>query len=563
MKKQPDESGRIRFISVLLFLIAAAIAYRLFDLQVVKANYYKNAANRQYSASQNKSPIANRSSIYFREKNNQLVSASVNKQGYSVAINPSALKNPELAFEEISKIIPLNRDDFLKQAKKENDAYEVITKRLDSEKMKEIEKLNIKGVNAVAEEWRFYPGGKLASHVLGFVGDGDNGLVGQYGVEKYYEKLLKDSEDADLGSFSEAISGISNGLFLDSFKRKKEIILTIEPSVQGFLESSLDKILKQYSAESAGGIVIEPKTGKILAMASKPDFDPNLYNKVENHGVFLNPLVSAIFEIGSVMKPITLAAGLDAGKITTETTYYDNGFLIIDKSRIENYDAEGRGKVDMQTVLNKSLNTGAVFAMRKLGKENFREYIANFGLGDVTGIDLPDEVGGNISSLDSAREIEAATASFGQGIAVTPIGFITAFSALANGGYIVRPYITEASENPVIKRQVIKKETSEEITRMLVKVVDEALLEGKVKLEHYSVAAKTGTAQIPNDGQRGYSENYLHAFVGYTPAFDAKFLIFLYLQKPIGVKYASYSLTPVFMDMTKFLLSYYEVSPDR
>ncbi len=188
----------------------------------------------------------------------------------------------------------------------------------------------------------------------------------------------------------------------------------------------------------------------------------------------------------------------------------------------------------------------------------------NFGLGEKTGIDLPDEIKGNISNLDSPREIEAATASFGQGIAPTPIEFTMAFSALANGGYLVQPYIVETSQSqPVIRRQVIKKETSEEITRMLVKVVDEALLGGTVKLDHYSIAAKTGTAQIPNENQKGYSENYLHTFIGYAPAYDPKFLVFLYLKKPQGVKYASHSLTPAFMDITKFLLNYYEIPPDR
>jgi len=326
----------------------------------------------------------------------------------------------------------------------------------------------------------------------------------------------------------------------------------------------LEKILNQYSAESAGGIIMEPKTGKILAMAAKPDFDPNFYNKVEDHSLFSNPLVSGVFEMGSVMKPITLSIAIDRGSIKPETTYYDNGYLIIDKARIENYDGKARGKVDMQTVLNKSLNTGAVFAMRQLGRNNFRDYIADFGLGEKTGVNLPDEVKGNIASLNSPREIEFATASFGQGVAFTPVGFAAAFSALANGGYLVRPYIVETNENqPVIKRQVIKKETSEEITRMLVKVVDEALLEGTVKIKHYSAAAKTGTAQISQEDKRGYSEDYLHAFVGYAPAFDAKFLVFLYLKKPVGVQYASHSLTPAFMDIIQFLLTYYEVPPDR
>ncbi len=564
-RRSDDFSGRIRFVGILLFLIAGGLIYRLFDLQVMKADYYRKKADRQYISLENKSPIANRGTIYFREKTGQIVSAAGVKDGYKVVINPSVLKNAEDVYNKISPIIPLEREDFLLHAAKQNDAYEEIIRRLEADKADAIRKLAIEGFSVISDQWRFYPGGKLASHILGFVGYKGDELVGQYGIEKFYEDHLRaEPEDAVRNSFAEAFLGISRELFLKSLENKQDVILTIEPSVQGFLEVSLEKVLSQYSAESAGGVIIEPKTGKILAMAAKPDFDPNFYNKVENPALFLNPFISNILEIGSVMKPITLSSALDANRIEPETTYYDSGYLIIDKARIENYDAKGRGKVDMQAVLDESLNTGAVFAMRQLGKDNFRNYVINFGLGEKTGIDLPDEIKGNISNLDSPREIEAATASFGQGIAPTPIEFTMAFSALANGGYLVQPYIVETSQSqPVIRRQVIKKETSEEITRMLVKVVDEALLGGIVKLDHYSIAAKTGTAQIPSENQKGYSEDYLHTFIGYAPAYDPKFLVFLYLKRPQGVKYASHSLAPAFMDITKFLLNYYEIPPDR
>lgn len=394
---------------------------------------------------------------------------------------------------------------------------------------------------------------------MGYRGDD---LVGQYGIEKFHEEYLRGTtEDVTKDSFTETLINLGRGFFISPFENR-DIILTIEPSVQGFLENSLEKIFNQYSAESAGGIILDPQTGKILAMAARPDFDPNFYGKVKNPALFLNPLVSNIFEFGSVFKPLTFSAALDQNKITSQTTYYDNGYLEIDGVRIENYDAKGRGRVDMQTVLNESLNTGAVFIMRQLGKESFKNYFLNFGLGEKTGIGLPDEVKGNVNGLNSPREIEYATASFGQGIAVTPIEFATAFASLANGGKLVKPYIIE-EDQPIIKRQVIKGETSEEITRILAKVVDEALLGGTVKNEHYSIAAKTGTAQIPSENKKGYSEDYLHSFIGYAPAYEAKFLVFLYLKSPQGVKYASQSLTPSFMDIMKFLLNYYEVPPDR
>ncbi len=565
IKRLDDFSGRIRIIGILIFFVAGVLIYRLFDLQIVNSDYYREKADRQYTASQIKSPIANRGTIYFREKDDKLVSAAVIKEGYKLVINPNVIKNSEDVYGKISAIIPVNKEDFLKSVKKENDAYEEITHYLDSDKAEAIGKLAILGVSVISEEWRFYPGGNLASHILGFVGNNGKDLVGQYGIEKSYEDYLKGVSEISTGnSFAESFLGLSRELFLKNIENKREVVLTIEPSVQGYLEKALEKVIAQYSAESAGGIILDPKTGKILAMAAKPDFDPNFYNKVEKLSLFSNPLVSSRFEMGSVMKPLTISSALDQGSITAQSTYYDSGYLVIDNTRIENYEVKVRGEVNMQTVLEQSLNTGAVFAMRQLGKENFHNYMSNFGLGEKTNIELPDEINGDIKGLNSPREIEYATASFGQGIALTPLEFATAFAALANGGFLVQPYIVEKAENkPIIKRQVIKKETSEEITRMLAKVVDEALLGGTVKMTRYSIAAKTGTAQMPFENQKGYSDDYLHTFIGYAPAFDAKFLIFLYIKKPQGVQYASHSLTPPFMDIAKFLLNYYTIAPDR
>ncbi|MEK9183877.1 MAG: penicillin-binding transpeptidase domain-containing protein, partial [Patescibacteria group bacterium] len=288
---------------------------------------------------------------------------------------------------------------------------------------------------------------------------------------------------------------------------------------------------------------------------------------------FVNPAVENVFEMGSIMKPLTLAAAFDAGKIKPGTIYDDKGYVMFGSARISNYDNKARGVVDMQKVLNESLNTGAMFAMEKLGKDEFSEYMVNYGFNEKTGIDLPNEVKSKISNIiKGKRDVEYATASFGQGVAITPIAMVSALASLANGGFIMRPYVVKEIKikglknkktEPLIKRQVLKKETSEEIGRMLANVVDSALLEGKYKLEHYTVAAKTGTAQVIKEGGGYYDDQYLHTFFGYAPAFDAKFLTFLFIMKPQGVRYASYSLTIPFMNITKFLLNYYEVPPDR
>ena len=275
-----------------------------------------------------------------------------------------------------------------------------------------------------------------------------------------------------------------------------------------------------------------------------------------------------------------MAAGLDNGVVTADTTYNDKGYLSIDNYTIYNYDKKGRGVIDMQTVLNNSLNTGVSFVVSKLGKDKFTEYMKAYGLGQETGIDLPAEAAGNISNLlenlDNKKMIEYYTASFGQGISMTPIMTVRALSVLANGGKLITPHVINTVDYKVglsknisyvdESKQVLKKETSEEISRMLVKVVDDALIGGSMKMKNYSIAAKTGTAQIARPANAGggyYSDRYLHSFFGYFPAYSPRFLIFLYTYYPKGVDYASHTLTDPFFDIVKYLINYYEIPPDR
>jgi cell division protein FtsI (penicillin-binding protein 3)/stage V sporulation protein D (sporulation-specific penicillin-binding protein) len=318
---------------------------------------------------------------------------------------------------------------------------------------------------------------------------------------------------------------------------------------------------------------MNPKTGEIYAMGKDPTFDPNNLKDAKNSSVFTNNLVEDVYEMGSIIKPLTLAAGLDSGAITPNTTYNDTGSIWLNNKKISNYDGKARGVIPMQQILSQSLNVGAAWVARQMGHETFSNYMLAYGLGQKTGIDLPNEATGLVNNLNSPREVEYATASFGQGIAMSPIETVRALAVLANKGKLVTPHlvskikyssgITKNVSYPEGK-QVLKPATSEEISRMLVTVVDTALRGGTVKISNLSVAAKTGTAQIAKPGGGGYYEDqYLHSFFGYFPAYDPKFIVFLYTYKPKGVKYASETLTDSFINITKFLVNYYEVPPDR
>jgi len=522
---------RFRLVYFLFFLFALVLVSRLFFVQVVKRDIYTNSANKQYIATASEN--FHRGSIYFTTKDDQLISAATIKNGFQATINPKILADAETTYEKLSKIITLDRNDFLKKAGKKNDPYEIIARRLDSETAEKIKNLDIKGLSVFSESWRYYPAGELASRVLGFVGYKGDSLTGRYGLEQYYNAIVsRDEEGGFVNFFAETLAEIKK--IVSGGTERGDIVLTIEPSVQSNLEKNLKKTAEKFSAEMAGGIIIEPQTGKILAMAALPSFNPNSYSENTNLSVFMNPMVENVFEMGSVMKPLTLAAAIDQGKITAETTYYDKGYVDIDNERIENFDGKAKGTASMQDVLNSSLNTGAVFAMQKLGRENFLKYLLAFGLDKKTGIDLPEEVPGMLSNLiKSPREIEYATASFGQGIAVTPIAMVSALSSLANGGFLMKPYVVreikidgakDKKTEPEAKTQVIKKETAEEMSRMLSRVFDEALLGGTYKMERYSVAVKTGTAQMIKEGQKGYTEGeYIHAFSATRPPLTQSF----------------------------------------
>ena len=561
--------SRTIILSFAVLIFALILIVKLFLVQIVHSGSYLDRADRQYAT-----PSANifeRGTIYLTRRDGELISAATQTSGFKIAINPGEVVDPEKTFEKLSRITTLEKNDFLEKAEKTADPYEEIVNHLSKKEADAVSALKIPGVSVFKEKWRFYPGGNLASHLLGFVGFQGDELSGRYGLEREYDDVLSRSKDNPyVNFFAEVFSDLRNVLF-NGDDRGGDIITTVEPTVQGFLEKELSLVREKYQADSIGGIIMNPMDGSIYAMGVKPGFDPNNFSKVKNISAFTNPIVENIFEFGSVVKPLVMAGALDAGAVTAGTTYEDRGSIIVENKEIFNFDKKARGVVSMQEVLSQSLNTGMVFVYKKLGRQNMRDYMFSFGLKDKTGIDLPNEIGGRGANLTAPRDIEYANASFGQGIAWTPIGLIRALASLANGGVLVTPHLvkevkyTDGTGKKMkyeVKPTKITKQTSEEITRMLVLIMDKALRSGAVKLEHWSVAMKTGTAQVARPGGY-YEDRYLHSFFGYFPAYNPKFIVLLYAVNPKGVRFSSETWTDPFLAITKFLLNYYEVPPDR
>ncbi|TSC70953.1 MAG: cell division protein FtsI (penicillin-binding protein 3) [Parcubacteria group bacterium Gr01-1014_46] len=561
---------RIRFLSVCIFLFALVLIGRLYFLQIIESDKYLNKADRQYqSTSKN---VFDRGTIFFQNKDASLVSAATLRSGFIIAVNPEVLKDSEAVYLKVNEIMPTSHDEFIAKATKIGDPYEEIATHVDGEIGKKISDLKIPGLQAYKERWRFYPGGNTASHVVGLLGFKGDEYAGRYGLERQYEKILQRNDGAYVNFFAQIFSDIKSVTKGDE-SLEADIITTIEPTVQSHLQGVLEETNKKWSSDGTGAIVMNPMTGEIYAMEFYPSFDPNNSGEEKNASIFSNPIVENIYEMGSVIKTLTMASGIDAGVVTANTTYYDRGYLMINNKRVGNFDDKERGIVSMQDVLSQSLNVGAAFVEQKLGNARFSEYMYNFGLGNKTGIELPNEAKNLVTSLDSKIDIDLASASFGQSIALTPISTISAISVIANGGTTVKPHLVKSVKYKVglskdteigLGQRVIKRETSEEVSRMMVYSMDNVLANGTLKLPRHSVAVKTGTAQIAKPGGGGYYEDrILHSFVGFFPAYNPKFIIFMYSVNPKGARFGSETLTGPFVEMVKFLINYYEVPPDR
>jgi cell division protein FtsI/penicillin-binding protein 2 len=461
-------------------------------------------------------------------------------------------------------------------------SYVIVASKLTKAQADSVSALKNGDFHLATSVERQYLKGPLAAQVLGYVGYDGYERVGQYGVESYYDNILNGQNRTQLLSGNQTYATLAKTITSKispdqgqtsqqtDIPEGEDITLTIDPNIQSFAETKLEELIHHWSASGGNIIVQDPKTGYILAMASSPSFDPNNYGSYDTER-FLNSATQKVFEPGSSFKAITMSAGIDVGAIRPTTTFVDTGPVKVGDYTIKNATDKIFGTVTMTQVLENSLNTGSMFAEEKTGNDNFLKYVTSFGFGQKTGIDSAGEVSGTISGLYSGRRINFDTASFGQGVAVTPIQLINAYSAIANNGRLMKPILvgdvqhhdgTVTKTKPTIIDVPITESTAHDLIGMLTAVVDHHLTAAQIP--GYDIAAKTGTAQIP-DQKGGYEapDQVIHNIVGFAPARQARFTLLIKIDRPKGVKFSAESLSPPFAEISRFLLRYLGVPPTR
>jgi len=560
---------RINIVLFLIILFGATLVGRLVYIQILKHDFYQALAKGEHRLVKVVDP--DRGEIFAQDKNGDLYVLATNKETTFVFIAPDKIKDKEKTTLSLADAVGLAKKEIEEKFQKAQEPFVVIKRHLTDQEIKAIKELNKEGVYLEKDVERYYPHNELASYVLGFVGGQG---IGQYGIEGFWEKELRGKGGIIAGERS--VEG--RMIFFDLKKslpptEGSDLILTIDPNIQFQSEELLKEAKKKLEFEDGQIIVYNPQNGEILAAASFPGFDPNEYSKYDL-SVFVNPFSQKFFEPGSVFKPITLASAIEEGKITPQTTYLDKGFVKVGGIKIYNYNKRSYGKCTMTEVLEKSINTGAVFAQQQISHQVFLDYIKKFGIFDKTGIDLQGEIASQNKELKKGYEINFVTAAFGQGIEMTPIQLTRAFGVFANGGKLIRPHFVkkiirsdgrEITIDPEVQDPfVISPKTASQVTAMLVSVVENGFGKG-ARIPGYYIAGKTGTAQVAWSSlgidKPGYSDKTIQTFIGFFPAFDPKILILVKLNNP-KTKTAEYSAAPLFKELAEYIINYYQIPPD-
>lgn len=570
---EPSIRGRLIGVGGLLSLGFLMIVGRLFQLQVLEYETYKVLASEQHGASDTLVP--RRGSILLRDRfDGTLHPVAKDRDVWQVWAIPKQMEDPTSTARTVADYTGTPYDELVKQFLVTTGTYRVIAKDVPREQAQLLRAERLKGIGVEEGPSRFYPEQGLGGHIFGFVATNDkNKREGRYGIEGSMNTQLAGTYGSIKLETDAAGRPLSIGTTqLEQAKDGSDVVLTIDRTIQYEACRRIAQAVQEFQADGGSVIVLDPKTGAVWAMCSAPDFDPANYGKIDSVSVLNNPVTLAEFEPGSIFKPLTIAAGLDAELINPRTTYEDKGEEKIDDFTIRNSDKQAHGVQTMTDVLQKSLNTGTIFVQRLLGKERFNDYVKKFGMGVKTGIELSPEGDGNIGPLEKKGQIYAATGSYGQGITTTPLQMAAAFQALANGGKLMRPHIvrevlapdgTKTVTAPSEIRQVVSARAARLVSGMMVNVVEHG--HGKrAAVPGYYIAGKTGTAQVANPNGPGYlPDATIGSFAGYAPSDNPAFVMLVKIDRPRTVQFAEASAAPVWGDLAAFLLTYLQVKPER
>jgi len=459
------------------------------------------------------------------------------------------------------------RPDVLRAALESGGEWLYLRRRLPEDTANRIAALRIEGLGFEKEPKRLYPSGAIGAQVLGFVND--DGL-GQYGVEGRYDDVLRGVPgrlvvERDPASRQLAL-GLRTGL---NAKDGQDLVLTLDLAIQTAVERELAAAVQSERATSGSVVVLDPRDGAVRALASSPSYDPARVAAATNEAL-RDRAISWTYEPGSTMKAITIAAALDKGVVTPKTSYNDVGYAVIGGRVLSNAYGKVYGPTTVAQVLERSQNAGAVFVASQLGAPDLRSYLEAFGFGAPTGVDLAAETTGRVRPLAEWYPVDLGTISFGQGLSITPLQLAAAYAAIANGGTLFRPYVVASRRDadgehrtaPAPLRRVISSQTAATLRTMLTATVDHGIANAAA-LKAYSVAGKTGTAQIPSNDGRYVDDAYISSFAGFVPAEDPQLVVVVVLERPESKLLGTLPAMTAFKGIATDALRYARVQPDR
>jgi len=554
---------RYRFSLFFLIFFLLLVILRLFYWQVVKAGELSDLGRLQYGKYVNVMP--KRGEI----KASDGFSLAANKINYLVFANPKEIKDKEKNALLLSSFLELDTASI--SAAFEKDLFWVPLKGEVEDSVKsEIKRLNLDGIGFEQQFSRLYPESSMAASLLGFVGKDENGeQKGYYGIEGFYNRQLKGRS-----SFAVQIHDAFGRPVLARSSQDtspvegRDLILNIDRSIQFIAEKALKDGIERYKAEGGMVGIINPKTGGVLAMATFPSFDPRDYSSYSSN-LFKNPFISSLYEPGSTFKSLIMSSALDAGVVEPQTKCnICSGPVSIGGYQIKTWNDKYSSNITMIDVIKNSDNTGMVFAGKSLGLEKLLKYLDSFGIGSQTGIDLEGEIYQPLKPIANWYAIDLATASFGQGISITPIELLSAFSAIANQGKRMEPHVvskikTSKNQTIQIEPKLLGKPISEKTAKVMTEILVNAVDKGEAKWakpKGYRIAGKTGTAQIPIAGHYD-ADKTIASFIGFAPADDPKFAMLVIVDRPQTSIYGSETAAPIFFDIAQKILSYYEIPP--